>query len=244
MPSLLDVLPDVELGPVRDGEHADVLALAVLAVVEAPQLRPLVLGVPLTELVAEGVDALLGPRLLLVAAAAAEHGVELVLDDGVEQRRGLQAVAAGARTLLLDHAAVVDALLHGGHDELHAELGDAAVAELDDLGEVVAGVDVHHRERDAAGPEGLLREAEHDDRVLAAGEQQDRTLELGRHLPHDEDGLVLELVEMGALRRGHQLPRGAGGATSVMAAATASNTASASSGRQMRRSGSQGFGWL
>ena len=63
---------------------------------------------------------------------------------------GLQPVARGARAGLLDDAAVVDRLLHGGDDQPLAELGDAAVAELDHLGEVVAGVDVHDRERERA----------------------------------------------------------------------------------------------
>ncbi len=88
-----DVLPDVELGPVRDREDAHVLALADPAVVDVPQLRALVLRVPLAVLVAEREDALLGPRALLVAPRAAERGVEAVLGDRVEQRRGLQAVA-------------------------------------------------------------------------------------------------------------------------------------------------------
>ena len=44
----------------------------------------------------------------------------------------------------------VDRLLHRRDDQPLAELGDAAVAELDHLGEVVAGVDVHEREREAA----------------------------------------------------------------------------------------------
>ena len=91
-----DVLPDVELGPVREREHADVLALAVPAVVEVPQLGPLVLRVPLAELVAEREEALLGARLLLVAAGAAHHRVEPVLLDRVEQRGGLQPVARRA----------------------------------------------------------------------------------------------------------------------------------------------------
>src|SRR5712671_3426698 len=46
-PLALDVLPYVELGPVADGEHAHVLALRDARVVEAPQLGPLVLRVPL-----------------------------------------------------------------------------------------------------------------------------------------------------------------------------------------------------
>ena len=71
-----DVLPDVELGPVAQREDADVLALAVAAVVEVPQLGPLVLRVPLTEVVAERVDALLRPGLLLVAPTASEDGIE------------------------------------------------------------------------------------------------------------------------------------------------------------------------
>jgi hypothetical protein len=48
-----------------------VLSLVNAAIVEAPHLRTLFVGLPLAELVAEGEDALLGPRALLVAAAAA-----------------------------------------------------------------------------------------------------------------------------------------------------------------------------
>ena len=93
---------------------------------------------------------------------------------------------------LLDDAALVDRVLHAGDDQPLAELGDAPVAVLDDLGEVVPGVDVHQREREAARPEGLLGEAQQDDRVLAAGEQQHRPLELRGDLAHDVDRLGLE----------------------------------------------------
>jgi len=77
-----------------------------------------------------------------------------------------------------------------------AELGDAPVAELDRLGEVVPRVDVHEREREAARAEGLFGQPEEDDRVLAAGEEQHGPLELGRDLAHDVDRLRLERVEM------------------------------------------------
>ncbi len=90
-----DVVPDVQLGPVGDREDPHVLALVQAAVVEAPQLGALHLRVPLAELVAVGVDALLGAGLLLVAAAATEGGGEAVLLDGVEQGADLVAVAAG-----------------------------------------------------------------------------------------------------------------------------------------------------
>ena len=120
---LAHVLPHVELGPVREREHAHVLAGLDEAVVEVPQLGPLGLGVPLAEVVAEREDALLGPGALLVAAGAAERRLEAVLLDRVEQRDRLEPVARRARARLLDHAAAVDRVLHRGHDQLGAELG-------------------------------------------------------------------------------------------------------------------------
>ena len=116
MCSRADVLPDVELGEVREREGAEVLAGPHAALVELPQLGPLALGVPLTEGVAERQHPFLGPRLVLVAAGPAEGGVEAVLVDGVEQRGGLQAVARGRRAGI-GHAALVDRVLHLGHDE-------------------------------------------------------------------------------------------------------------------------------
>src|SRR3954452_18781095 len=126
-----DVLPHVELGPVAQREDAHVLAAADAPVVDAPQLGARAARVPLAEVVAEGEDALLGPRALLVAPRAAERRVEAVLLDRVEQRRRLEAVARGVRPGLLDHAAAVDRLLHRGDDEPLAHLAHAAVAELD-----------------------------------------------------------------------------------------------------------------
>ena len=192
-----DVLPHVELRPVGDREDAYLLPLADAAVVEVPELRTLRARVPLPEVVAEREDPLLRARALLVSPCAADRRVEAVLGHRVEERRRLQLVARRARPCLLDHAALVDRLLHRGDHEALAELGDAAVAELDRLGEVVARVDVHEREREATRPERLLGEPEEDDRVLAAGEEQHRPLELGGDLAHDVDRLGLERVEVG-----------------------------------------------
>src|SRR3954447_6319950 len=197
-----DVLPHVELRPVGDREHTNVLALSHARVVDVPELGPLCAGVPLPEVVAEREDALLRPGALLVAPCAADRSVEPMLLDRVEERRRLQAVPRGARACFLDDAALVDRLLHRGDDEALAELLHAAVAELDHFGEVVAGVDVHDRERELARPERLLGKTEQHDRVLAAGEEQHRPLELGRDLAEDVDRLCLEVVEMRQRSRG------------------------------------------
>src|SRR4051794_34677774 len=193
-----DVGPDVELGPVGEGERADVLALAVPAVVEAPQLRPLVPGIPLAELVAEAEHPLLGPGLLLVAAGAAEDGPELVLVDAAQEGDGLQPVAGRAR-VVLGHPARVDVVLDAGHDQPQAVLLHGLVPELDDLVEVLAGVDVHDREGHRRRPEGLHGEMQHDDRVLAAGEQQRGLLDRRRDLADDVDGLGLQHLEVAHL---------------------------------------------
>ena len=126
--------------------------------------------------------------------------------DRVQQRHRLQAVARGPRPRLLDGAARVDRLLHARHDQQLSQLRHAAVAELDHLGEVVAGVHVHQRERERRRAERLLGEAQQHDRVLAAAEQQHRSLEFRGDLAHHVDRLALQrpqVTQLWALRDAH-----------------------------------------
>ena len=92
---LVDVVPDVQLGPVGKREDADALAFIDAAVVEVPEFGTLILGVPLAEGVAEGVDTLLGARFLFVAACAAEGRVEVARG---EARRAGRASSADRST--------------------------------------------------------------------------------------------------------------------------------------------------
>ena len=221
---------------------------AMLGVVKVPQLGPLVLRIPLPELVAEGEHPLLRPGLLLVAARAAEHRVEPVLLDRVEQRGGLQPVPAGPAAGLLGDPAGVDRVLHRRDDQPDAGLCHPPVPELEHLGEVVPGVHVHHREREPRGPERALGQGQHHDRVLAAGEQQHRPLELGCDLADDVYRLGLEHVELrklvvGTRRRGHWGNSGGGRGLSEPEL-IASSSGSASAAWQIRISGSEGFAWL
>lgn len=177
------------------------LAGGVPGVEQGPQLGALVARVPLPELVAQGDHALLGPGLLLIAAAAAEDAVEAALGDRVEQRAGLQRVAGAVGAL--PQAAVVDVVLDGGDDEPGAGRLRRGVPVVQDLGEVVPGVHVEEGEGHGCRPEGLARQVEHDDRVLPAAEQQDGAGALGGRLTDDEDRLGLQRVEL--------VERGAGG---------------------------------
>ena len=159
-------------------------------------------------------------RLFLVAPGAADQHVEAVLLDRFEQRDGLVAVARFER-MRQAHAAARDRVFEVADDEALAHLGDAPVAELDHFGEVVAGVDMQQRERQAAvetraaevvprpALERLLGQAQHHARVLAARKQQRRPLERRRGLAQDEDRFFLEPVEVGVVEFGQQLKGGA-----------------------------------
>jgi hypothetical protein len=75
----MDILPDIQLGPVGDGKHPDALALGLAGIVEMPEFRALVFRVPAMVGGAEREDALLGTGFLLIAAGAAESSVEAVM---------------------------------------------------------------------------------------------------------------------------------------------------------------------
>ena len=106
---------------------------------------------------------------------------------------------AGVELLAVDDVAGGDRVLDRGDDHPRAEALDPRVTRRQHLVEVEAGVDLEERERQLGREERLLRETEHDDRVLAAREQQDGSLELGRHLADDVDGLGLERHQVAEL---------------------------------------------
>ena len=190
-----DVLPDVELGEVREREGAQVLARPHAALVELPELGSLTLGVPLAEGVAERQHPLLGPGLVLVAAGPAEGGVEacslMASSSVVVCSRLREATGPGSATRPWSMESCTLATRSRAPSGL-----DLRVAVVEHLGEVVPGVDVEHREGDLAGLERLGRQVQQDGRVLAAAEEQHRPLGLGRHLADDEDGQRLEQVEV------------------------------------------------
>src|SRR3546814_1522033 len=81
-----DILPDVELGPVRDREHADALALRLAGVVEVPELGTLLLGVPAVGRGAKGEDAIPGETLFLVEASADAGYVAAVDAESLDRK--------------------------------------------------------------------------------------------------------------------------------------------------------------
>src|SRR5271165_2245124 len=97
----MDILPDIEFGPVGYREYSHALALGLLCVIEMPEFWPLAFRVPAMAGAAEGEDALFGTALLLVAPSAAERRVETI-----EVERQLQ-------TLGLPHVGMQRAMVEG-----------------------------------------------------------------------------------------------------------------------------------
>src|SRR6185295_14465895 len=86
----LDVLPDVELGPVAEREDAHVFAGIDARMVEIPDFRPLIFRIPLAEAVAKAEEPFLGAGFFLVAPRAADGAIEAEFLDRGEQRGDLE----------------------------------------------------------------------------------------------------------------------------------------------------------
>src|SRR5699024_11574118 len=95
----------------------------------APQLRSLVLGVPLAELVAEGEDPFLGPCFFLVPPGTTEGRVEAVVLDRFQKRRSLQTVASAPAARGFGDLARDDLCLHRGHHQSDTGTGHTAGTE-------------------------------------------------------------------------------------------------------------------
>src|SRR4030095_4361022 len=81
------------------------------------------------------------------------------------------------------------------HDEVEVPFLREAVAELVHLRKLLAGVDMHDRERDVA-EERLARQPQHDVGILAQRPQHGDRLQAAEGLAQDVDALVFERVEV------------------------------------------------
>ena len=162
-----------------------------------PQLRPLVLRIPLAVGVAQARRC--APwRASVSSSRRAPPNAASKLPASSASSSDLVLSAPQQRLVPTRNGCVPvgDRLGVGVDDQPRADLGGVAIAELDHLAELVGGVDVQQRERDRARIERLLRQPQQHRRVLADRIEHHRPLELGDHLAHDVDALGLERREM------------------------------------------------
>ena len=96
----MDVVPHVNLGPVRQRKHAQAFAFAFARVVQAPEFGSLLLRIPLMVDRADRKHPFLGPRLFLVATCAAKRAVEAVLVERMFEGLRLHDVGVDGRPVL------------------------------------------------------------------------------------------------------------------------------------------------
>ena len=202
----VDVIPDVQLRPVAQREHAERFARIVTRVEHVPQFRPLVLGVPLHGFVAKGEDPFLRPRPFFIAPGPAEGRIELMLPKRRHQGLGLQQLRTHRAGPVFHAADALQRFGVGADDQLEVVLAGHPVAKLDHLAELEGGVHVHQRERKLVRIERLLGQPEHDRRVLADRVEHHGVLELRNHLSEDMDALGLQLLQMCQVIAGHEPP--------------------------------------
>ena len=140
------------------------LARILHAVVDIPQLRALILRIPLAELITMRENTLFRTGFFLVTTRSATCGIEFILGKSVQKRYRLELVAAGIETCLLFHLSFVDGVLHITYNEVCAKLLDQVIPVCQGLREVVPGIDMHQRERNFRRIECLCQY----NRVLAA----------------------------------------------------------------------------
>ena len=81
----MDILPDIQLGPVRDRKDADALPSGFAGVIEVPQFGALGLWVPPMACGAEGKDPLFCPAFLFIAPRAAKGRVKAIMVERLFQ---------------------------------------------------------------------------------------------------------------------------------------------------------------
>src|SRR3984893_1620407 len=118
----VDVLPDIELGPVGNREHADALALVLARVVQAPQLGPLVLRIPAMLGRAERENPLLRPALLLIAPGSAERHIEAIFVERLLEALRLHDIGVDLRAVREGIDSLRQAVRIHVDDQVHTEL--------------------------------------------------------------------------------------------------------------------------
>ena len=203
-PFLVDVAPDVQLGPVRQREYADRLAPGDPGVVEPPELGALAAGVPAMGGGAEREDPLLGARGVLVAPRPAERGVEAEFVERLAERLGLHDVGVEGRAVAERPDPPLHALPVDVNQQLHPVRLGHAVPELVHLRELPGRVDVEQRKRRRRRVERLAREVQQDRGILPDRVEHHRSAKLGHRFAQDVDRLRFEPAKVGQGRGGGQ----------------------------------------
>ena len=191
----MDVLPDVQLGPVRQRESPDAFGLGFAGVVKLPQLGPLVFRIPAVVGRAEREDPLFRAALFFIPACAAKGHVEIILGQRLFQTIGFPHV--GVQAAVIER---VDALFHRFgiliNDQIHPGILRRLFAQRIHVAELPRRIDMQQRKRRRRRVKRLLGQMQHRGAVLANRIQHHRVLGIRHNLAHDVNALRLKTLQV------------------------------------------------
>src|SRR5581483_6026426 len=193
---VLDISPDIELGPVRQRKYADGLTLADAGVEQIPQFGPLRSGIPHMARRAERKYALLGAAFLFVTPGAAERRVATILIESLLQRLGLHDARIDGRTRRKWIDSGLAPTFVGINEEFETKTLSRLIPKGNHLAEFPGGVDVQQRKRWRSRIKRLDCQMQHGARILADRVEHDRPFELRHDVAHDLDGFRLEPLKL------------------------------------------------
>lgn len=146
--------------------------------------------------VAEGEDALLGARLLLVATCPTESRIEAVTIERLLQALRLHHIGVDLGGMAQRRDAARLALRIDVDEEVEPVLARDLVAKRDHLLELPGRIDMEERKGQPSGCKGLHGEVQEHRGILADRIEQHRALTFCDDLAHDVNALGLEAVEV------------------------------------------------
>ncbi len=192
----MNVLPDVEFGPIRNGKHPYRFSRRFFGVVEMPEFGPLFLRVPAMRRRPKREYPFLSPALLFVAARTAECDVEVVQVECLFESLGFPKIRMQCGTVVEGIYAAAFGVRILIDDQLHAGLAGHPIAKFVHGAEFPRGVDMQQREGWAAGMECFARQVQHHSGILAHRVKHHGLFGLGDHFAHDMNGFGFQALQM------------------------------------------------
>lgn len=202
----MDVAPDIDFGPIEQRLHTNMLALYAGRRELAPKFGRLILVVPFELCVAWRKVSLFRPSRIFIPANTGDERVPFVIGERLLKRHGLQLMRHGHRIMRLVTNPAFARLGIDFDDQIEVVMLGRPLAELQHLGKFVGRVDVQHGKRNLS-KKGFAREPDENIGILPHRPRHGDVFESVISLSKNKDALVLELIEMSAFDRRHDLDK-------------------------------------
>src|SRR5690554_7244367 len=161
---------------------------------QAPQLRTLILRIPLSKLVPVREKTFLSTGLFFVTTTATHSSIKLQLFKGIKEGHCLQFVATGIDARLLLRPSLIYGILHQTNDTLSSGFFHLLIAVIQCFLKIMPGVDVQQRKRNPCRIKCLKRQVKHHNGIFSSWKQHDGIFKLRSYFANYEDRLSFQFL--------------------------------------------------